>query len=34
MDAGHSGSSGRFSSIKETARDFAFIIDTVISDEN
>jgi len=34
MDAGHSGSSGRFSSIKETARDFAFIIDTVRSDEN
>ena len=33
MDAGHSGSSGRFSSIKETARDFAFIIDSVNKNE-
>ena len=33
MDAGHSGSSGRFNSIKETARDFAFIIDSVDKNE-
>ena len=33
MDAGHSGSSGRFTSLKETARDFAFIIDSVKMEE-
>jgi oligopeptidase B len=27
MDAGHGGSSGRFEALKETARDYAFLID-------
>ena len=27
MEAGHSGASGRFDSLKEVARDYSFIID-------
>ncbi|HCQ76846.1 MAG TPA: hypothetical protein DIV44_08580, partial [Leeuwenhoekiella sp.] len=27
MDAGHGGASGRFEALKETAKDYAFLID-------
>jgi oligopeptidase B len=27
MDAGHGGASGRFESLKETAMDYAFLLD-------